>query len=78
MAEALDENSINTDLTFESGDENVCILRILSITIEFLRIETNLAKWLLSNNNCIHAFCSFCVHSGIGRIIVSSRMHTIK
>lgn len=24
MAEAHDENSINTDLTFDSGDENVC------------------------------------------------------
>lgn len=28
MAEALDENSINTDVTFESGDENVCVPRI--------------------------------------------------
>lgn len=27
MAEAHDENSINTDLTFESGDENVSILQ---------------------------------------------------
>lgn len=29
MTEAHDENSINTDITFESGDENVRIPRIL-------------------------------------------------
>lgn len=31
MAEAHDENSINTDLTFESGDENVSIFLISGV-----------------------------------------------
>lgn len=30
MAEAHDENSINTDLTFESGDENVSIIAVVA------------------------------------------------
>lgn len=41
MAEAHDENSINTDITIESGDENVRILRMLSrqLSIDIEMVE---------------------------------------
>lgn len=38
MAEAHDENSINTDLTFESGDENVSIAIVLYRNAVFLHM----------------------------------------
>lgn len=39
MAEAHDENSINTDITFESGDENVC-------NSKNFKYKINLAKYM--------------------------------
>lgn len=51
MAEALDENSLNTDLTFESGDENVCIAKNLICLINWPKIEIKLKILTHSTRN---------------------------
>lgn len=73
MAEAHDENSINTDLTFESGDENVRIPRNLNkqlvtlLPIEIVELKIIWWKQLFQHQipitNFVHSFLSSSTHS---------------